>query len=198
MSRTLEKPKPRTRRETAKLVVANGEMTDATRFGISLVAGGVTPLGLALLDAKAAQGKFDWWRKLSPYQQAALLAAIFVAAAFMARKYRQEGQFKKAHAAENVAVSAWTLVVYKVGFAALTPKDRGEAAGLGALVNKRPEDMNAEELAQLEAHIDDDIRVAAERMRDALERGQLEAAQDDVGALAIQGDDVFVNEGPDF
>ncbi|MEZ4437052.1 MAG: hypothetical protein R3F65_32045 [bacterium] len=183
----------------AQLVLANGEVGEATRLGLTLVGAGLTAATVGMLEGMARKGKVQWWSKLTPQKRGLLMMTIVVGAGLVARHRRRGGHIKSATALEAAATAAWTLaLIYFIEGGASGSK----VGGLGGDVGE----MGVDELKALDSQIDDDIQSAARRLRDMAERersarsemaAEAEAEAEDVGALAYQGewdlddDDIF-------
>ena len=210
MTRKLEKPpatrrttkKPPAKKETAMLVLANGEpLGESARLGLSLVGAGLTGGAIGLLEGMARRGKFEWWAKLSPRTRGMVMVAFTIVAGAYARHLRRQGKHKPACGLEAAAISGWTLAIVYFTEGPGT----AELQGLGDISRRKPDDINLDELKALDAQIDDDIRGAVDRLKDlAAEQAQVQREQresGDVGALAIEGDsliDLDDDDDPQF
>ena len=123
-------PKTSTRStEQARLVLANGEMGEAARLGLSLVGAGVTAVTFGVLEGMVRKGKAQWWGKLAPPKRGLILMAFVTIAGVFARSRRRAGHVKSACAFEAAAIGAWTLSIVYFTESGLG----GTGAKLGAL-----------------------------------------------------------------
>ncbi|MEZ4436251.1 MAG: hypothetical protein R3F65_27960 [bacterium] len=169
--------------EEARLTLANGGESEASRLGFALVGAGVTATMLGVIDGLARRGKAQWWGGLAPYKRALVLLAFCAAAGFVATARRRGGHFKSAYALEAAAIAAWTLAIVYLTQSAVGGSDGWSLRGMGAL--------RVTELKALDAQIDDDIRSAAERLRTMAEEERRlaeEEGEEDVGVLHFTGD----------
>lgn len=195
---TTKKTPPKAPKETAMLVIANGEpVSEAARLGFTLVGAGLTAGAIGLLEGLARRGKFDWWARLSARARGMVMVAFTIVAGFHARRWRQMGRNRRAAGAEAAAIAAWTLAI--VYFTEAGP-GASTVHGLGDLSKRAPGDMKLDELAALDSQIDDDIRGAVDRLATlAEEQRRADRGHGDVGALAVEGDSLIeVDDDPDF
>ena len=183
---------PARKRSEAQLVLANGEMGESARLGLSLVGAGVTALTIGVLEGLARKGeKAKWWGKLSPTKRGLILMAFAVVAGLIARHRRKEGHHKSACALEAAAIGAWTVATIYFTESGMADSVSGlnlNEHGVGA--------VGVDELKALDSKIDDDIRDAARRLRELAEEERAaagreerrEADDDEMGLLAYHGD----------
>ncbi|MEZ4437353.1 MAG: hypothetical protein R3F65_33585 [bacterium] len=200
-------PKTPTKRSSKKadealLVLANGDMGEAARLGMSLVGSGVTAFTFGMLEGLARKGKVEWWGKLAPHKRGLILMAFVIIAGMLARNRRKEGHLKSASVMEAAAIGAWTLAI-----AYFTEAGVGEQkAKLSAMRSQSVGAMGADELKALDDEIDDDIQSAAKRLREMAEQERADREEvreereeaDDVGALAYEGEPFYDDEDDDI
>lgn len=185
--------------KTARLLLANGELSEATRLGFSLVVGGVTGLSIGILEGLARRGKAEWWRKLKPHHRGLILIAFAIVAGVIARQRRKGGHIKSACALEAAAISAWTLAIVYFTEEGVG----GKVEGLGDLHDRSLGEMGVDDLKALDNQIDDDIKSAARRLRELAEEEQTAAVDGmhddeeedaDLGLLAYQGEEAVADD----
>lgn len=179
----------------AQLLLANGDMGEGARLGLSLVGSGVTALTIGVLEGLARKGKAKWWRDLSPAKRGLVLVAFAVVAGLIARHRRKTGHHKTGCALEAAAIGAWTVATIYFTEAGFEDDKDGE---LGSLRSRSVGDVGIDELKALDKKIDDDIRDAARRLRELAEeeraaalvdrRDDEDESNDDLGLLAYHGD----------
>lgn len=199
---TRKAPAAPKKKETAQLVIANGDdMGEAVRMGMRLAGAGLSAAAIGLLEGLARKGKADWWANLRPGARGMILVAFTIVAGLLARKLRHDGKHRAACGLEASAIAAWTLAI--VYFT----EDGGEGSvrGLGDLAHRAPGTMQLDELKALDDQIDDDIRGAVSKLRElAEEQRRSERAYhepeetDDIGALAVEGDALIDLDDEDF
>lgn len=189
----------------AQLVLANGEMGEAARLGLSLAGAGVTAMTFGVLEGLARKGKAKWWRDLSPKKRGLALMAFVIVAGMLARHRRKGGHIKSATALESACVAAWTLAV-----AAFVESGYSEEEGkIGELYRREVGDLGVDELKSLDSEIDGDIQSAARRLRELAqeertvrreERAMQEEEEDeeDLGALAYEGVPIYEEDDDDI
>ena len=195
-AKAADKPSARKRSE-AQLVLANGEMGEGARLGLSLVGAGVTAFTVGLLEGLARRGHAQWWRDLSPSQRGLILMAFTIIAGLTARHRRKQGHVQSALGLEAAAIGAWTVaIIYFTEEGIMQVPGKGGAPS--AEIPQGALSMGVDELKALDKQIDDDIRDAARRLREMAEREREErsyrtapadrADEEDLGLLAYQGE----------
>ena len=110
----------------AQLLLANGDMGEGARLGLSLVGSGVTALTIGVLEGLARKGKAKWWRDLAPAKRGLVLSVFALAAGLIARHRRNNGHHKSANALEAAGIGAWTIAVIYFTEAGLDDADEVE------------------------------------------------------------------------
>ena len=185
----------------AQLVLANGDMGAAGRIGFSLVSAGLTGFTIGLVEGLSRKGRVKWWGKLAPHKRGMILLAFATVAGLIARHRRKGGHPKSALALEAAALGAWTMAIAYFTEAAVG----GTQGQLGELAKRGVGDLGIDELKAIDSQIDDDIQSAAQRLRRMAEEERTAAEvehdeheDDDLGALAYEGEPIYDDEDDDI
>lgn len=184
----------------AQLLLANGDMGETARIGMLLVGSGLTALTIGVLEGLARNDQAKWWRELAPVKRGLVLTAFAVVAGLISRYRRKNGHHKTANALEAAAIGAWTVAtIYftEAGFDDTKP--------LGDLQTRGVEGVGVDQLKALDEEIDDDIREAAQRLREMAEEDRAAAKgngrtneSDELGLLAFHGEQAVEDDDEDM